>query len=117
MPDFLRAVGERLVVVGSVARTIRDPHSRTPKDIDLLCDVDSPRGRKEIDAAVKRFGLDFESPFVACWTFRRYGWMTEIICLHHGPAYRDVRRRATPMTIGGVELLVARAEDAPKTAT
>ena len=41
MPEFLHAVRNRLVVVGSVARTVRNPDFELPKDIDLLCDLDS----------------------------------------------------------------------------
>jgi hypothetical protein len=114
MPEFLHAVRNRLVVVGSVARTVRNPDFELPKDIDLLCDLDSDKGRKEIADAVKNFGLVFESPFVACWTFRDYGWMVEIIGIHHGPAYRTVRRRAEQLRIDDLVLWVARPEDAPK---
>jgi tRNA nucleotidyltransferase (CCA-adding enzyme) len=114
MREFLTSVSRRLVVVGSVARTIREPKFFLPKDIDLLCDLDSDKARKEINAAVKKFGLKFESPFVSCWTFRDYGWMVEILGIHYGPFYRTVRRRAEQMLIGGVELWVAQAEDAPK---
>lgn len=114
MRDFLQSIHKRLVVVGSVARTIRDEDFHLPKDIDLLCDLDSDKSRTEIKDAIKRFGLQFESPFMACWTFRDYGWMVEILGIHHGPFYRTVRRRAEPITIGGIELMVAQPEDAPK---
>lgn len=114
MKDFLGSLRHRLVVVGSVARGIRTPDFALPKDLDLLCDLDSAKGRKEIQVAVDRFGMRFESPFLGCWTFRDYGWMVEILGIHHGPFYRTVRRRAALMTIDGLELWVARAEDAPK---
>jgi hypothetical protein len=113
MREFLGAVSRRLVVVGSVARTIRETGFRQPKDIDLLIDLDSQSARADVAGAVSRFGLKYESPFLACWTFRDYGWMVEIISIHVGPAYRAVRRRAEPMSIAGVSLLVARADDAP----
>ena len=116
MPQFLMAVRRRLVVVGSVARTIRNKDFALPKDIDLLCDLDSDIGRKSIGEAVKSFGLAYESPFLGSWTFRDYGWMVEIIGIHHGPLYKSVRRGAELMTIAGVELWVARAVDAPKSA-
>ena len=114
MHEFLRYVSKRTIVVGSVARTIRDPDFRLPKDIDLLCDLDSDATRADINAAIKHYGLAFESPFIASWTFRDYGWMVEIIGIHYGPTYRSVRRRAQLMTIGGVGLFVAQPEDAPK---
>ena len=114
MHEFLTHIAKRIVVVGSVARTIHESNFRLPKDIDLLCDLDSAPGRKYIDAAIKHYGLTFESPFIASWTFRDYGWMVEIIGIHHGPFYRQVRRKAEMITIGGVLLHVARAEDAPK---
>lgn len=116
MPEFLRSIGDCVVVVGSVARTIRDANFTLPKDIDLLVDLDSDRCRKKIQKQIARLGLEFESPFLASWTFRNYGWMVEIIGVHHGPFYRTVRRRAERMDIDGVVLWVAQAKDAPKTA-
>ena len=114
MPAFLKSISDCVVVVGSVARTIRDPDFTLPKDIDLLVDLDSDRCRKKIRDQVKRFDLEFESPFIGCWTFRSYGWMVEILSMHHGPPYRTVRRRAERMDIDGVMLWVAQPEDAPK---
>ena len=114
MREFVYAIRKRIVVVGSVARTIRNPDFKLPKDCDVLCDLDSDKGRAEITAAVKAFDLRFESPFLACWTFRDYGWMFDILGTHHGPAYRTVRRRADLMSIAGIDLWVAQAEDAPK---
>jgi hypothetical protein len=70
--------------------------------------------RKLIAREIQVAGLVYESPFLASWTFRDYGWMVEIIGIHHGPDYRTVRRRADLMTIAGVELWVAKAADAPK---
>lgn len=115
MPEFLRSISDCVVVVGSVARTIRDPDFTLPKDIDLLVDLDSDRCRKKIGQQIARLGLEFESPFLASWTFRNYGWMVEIIGIHHGPPYRTVRRRAERMDIDGIVLWVAQAKDAPKT--
>lgn len=112
MDEFLRTVRHRLVVVGSVARHIREPGFVRPKDIDFLCDLDSQRARREIQAAVERFKLRYESPFAACWTFRDYGWMVEILATHYGPDYRVVRRRADQIEIGGITFWVARAADA-----
>jgi tRNA nucleotidyltransferase (CCA-adding enzyme) len=114
MRGFLTTIRKRIVVVGSVARTIRGPDFKLPKDIDVLCDLDSDKARIEIKDAIKRFDLHFESPFMACWTFRDYGWMVEILGIHHGPFYKTVRRRADLMIIGGVALWVAQPEDAPK---
>ncbi len=114
MPEFLRSIGDCVVVVGSVARTIRDPDFTLPKDIDLLVDLDSDRCRKKIGQQIARLGLEFESPFIASWTFRNYGWMVEIIGIHHGPPYRTVRRRAERMDIDGIVLWVAQAKDVPK---
>jgi hypothetical protein len=115
MPQFLRCIRYKVVVVGSVARTIRNPGEFVlPKDIDLLCDLDSDHARKSIARDIQCAGLVYESPFLASWTFRDYGWMVEIIGIHHGPNYRTVRRRADLMTIAGVELWVAQAADAPK---
>lgn len=106
---FLRTVRHRLVVVGSVARGVR-----WPKDLDLLMDLDSKLARTEIQKAVERNGLQFESPFLGSWTFKNYGWMVEILGTHHGPDFRVVRRRATTQTIAGIEFFVARPEDAPR---
>ena len=114
MHEFLRAIANRVVVVGSVARTVRRECFHLPKDIDLLCDLDSNKARKEISNAIDHYELRFESPLVASWTFRDYGWMVEILGIHHGPPYKQVRRKAELITIGGVLLPVARAEDAPK---
>lgn len=113
MGDFLQTVRHRLVVVGSVARRIREPGFIQPKDLDLLCDLDSKLARKEIQTAVERLKLKYESPFAACWTFRDYGWMVEILATHHGPDYRVVRRRANQIDIGGITFWVAQSEDAP----
>jgi hypothetical protein len=117
MRKFLSKVKDRLVVVGSVARTIREPEFQLPKDIDLLCDLDSDLARREIGQAIEQFDLRFESPFVSCWTFRDYGWMVEILGIHHGPFYRTVRRNADEILIGGVSLRVAQPEHAPKERT
>lgn len=106
--DFLKEVSPRLVIVGSVARG-----KRWPKDLDLLMDLDSKPARQEIQRAVDKYGLKFESPFIGCWTFRDYGWMVEIISTHYGPSYRAVRRKASKVSISGVEFWVARPEDAP----
>ncbi len=114
MPQFLLRNRHKLVVVGSVARTIRNPDFSLPKDIDLLCNLDSDIARKSIAKDIKETGLKFESPFISCWTFRDYGWMVEILGIHHGPSYLSVRRRAELMNIGGIELWVAQAADAPK---
>ena len=115
MPEFLASLSHRLVVVGSVARTIRDWNYARPKDLDLLCDMDSDRARQEIKTSIARYGLAYESPFISCWSFRNYGWMVEILGIHHGPAYRTVRRRAERMMVEGVSLWVACGVDAPKT--
>jgi hypothetical protein len=112
MRDFLRDISHRVVVVGSVARTIRRPDFKLPKDIDLLVDLDSARARAEIQQAVDRYGLEYVSPFVASWSFFDYGWPVEILGIHHGPPYRTVRRRAERMLIDGVELWVAQPGDA-----
>lgn len=64
--------------------------------------------------AIERFNLNYESPFISCWSFRDYGWMVEILGIHHGPSYKTVRRRAELITIEGVKLWVAQASDAPK---
>jgi hypothetical protein len=114
MPQFLRGIRHKVVVVGSVARTIRNPGDFIlPKDIDLLCDLDSDRARKLIAKDIESAGLVYESPFLASWTFRDYGWMVEIISFHAGPPYRTVRGRAELMNIAGVELWVAQPTDAP----
>jgi hypothetical protein len=114
MPELLTRLSRRLVVVGSVARTIRNPDFKLPKDLDLLCDLDSQVGRKEIQATVSYLKMTFESPFIGCWTFRDYGWMVEILGVHHGPFYRTVRRRAEQLDIDGIKLWVAQPADAPK---
>lgn len=113
MRELLETLSNRLVVVGSVARTIRSPDYERPKDLDLLCDLDSDEGRAEIASAIKRLGLRYESPFLACWTFRDDGWMVEILGIHHGPPYKTVRRRAEKMDVDGVDLWVAQPADAP----
>src|SRR5271169_2952837 len=112
MPEFLASLSHRLVVVGSVARTIRSSGYTQPKDLDLLCDLDSDRARQEIKKSIAHYELKFESPFIACWSFRDYGWMVEILGIHRGPFYSVVRRRAERMIVEGVELWVARAIDA-----
>jgi hypothetical protein len=114
MASLLGALKHRLVVVGSVARTIRSPGYVRPKDLDLLCDLDSAKGRAEIAGIIRRLGMRFESPFISCWTFRDEGWMVEILGIHHGPLYRTVRRRAELLDVHGAELWVAQPEDAPK---
>lgn len=116
MRRLLAAIAHRIVVVGSVARTIRQPGFSLPKDLDALCDLDSDLARREIREAIEALGMRFESPFLASWTFRDYGWMVEILGVHHGPGYRAVRRGAERMSIGGVGLWVARPEHAPKLA-
>ena len=113
MRALLAGISHRVVVVGSVARRIREPGFVLPKDLDALCDLDSDRARREIAAAIAKLGLRFESPFLGSWTFRDYGWMVEILGIHCGPSYRVVRRRADRMELGGVSLWVAQPSDAP----
>ena len=113
MQCLLRAIAHRIVVVGSVARTIRQPGFSLPKDLDALCDLDSDLARRDIHEAIKVLRMRFESPFLSSWTFCDYGWMVEILGVHHGPGYRTVRRGAERMSIGGVWLWVARPEHAP----
>lgn len=105
----LNGIKSRVVVVGSVARGVR-----WPKDLDLLWDLDSAPAKAVIERHIRYQGLEYESPFIGCWTFRKYGWMVEILCTHHGPDYRTVRRRARKETILGIDFWVARPEDAPK---
>lgn len=105
----LASLRKRLIVVGSVARG-----KRWPKDLDLLWDLDSQKAREEIQAAVKKHDLRFESPFIGCWTFRDYSWMVEILAISHGPFYRTIARRSDKITISGIEFRVAQPEDAPK---
>ena len=105
----LASIRKRLVVVGSVARG-----KRWPKDLDLLWDLDSDKAKEEIRAAIKMHNLQFESPFIGCWTFRDYGWMVEILAISHGPFYRTIVRRASTIVISGIEFRVAQPEDAPK---
>jgi hypothetical protein len=97
-----------------VARTIRNPDFWLPKDIDFLCDIDSEAARSEIKTAITHFKLTYESPFISCWSFRDYGWMVEILGIHHGPAYRIIRRRATEHQIDGIRFWIAQPTDAPK---
>lgn len=101
MRRLLAAIAHRVVVVGSVARTIRQPGFSLPKDLGALCDLDSDLARREIREAIEALGMRFESPFLASWTFRDYGWMVEILGVHHGPGYRTVRRGAERMSVGG----------------
>lgn len=110
--DCLHAIRHRLVVVGSVARG-----KRWPKDLDLLWDLDNEKAKSEIKAAIEKYKVRFESPFIGCWTFRDYGWMVEIISVSHGPMYRKIVRRASRLVLSGIEFRVAQPEDAPKEAS
>lgn len=105
----LKEIRHRLVIVGSVARG-----KRWPKDLDLLWDLDSEKAKQEIKAAIEKYKVAFESPFIGCWTFRDYGWMVEILAISHGPFYRSIRRRAGTLVLSGIEFRVAQPEDAPK---
>lgn len=106
---FLHRIRSRVVVIGSVARGVR-----WPKDLDLLWDMDSQPTKKLINTSITSLGLEFESPVIAAWTFRKYGWMVEILGIHYGPHYPKVRRRAVRETICGINFFVARPEDTPK---
>jgi predicted nucleotidyltransferase len=108
----LHTIRHRLVVVGSVARG-----KRWPKDLDLLWDLDNEKAKSEIKAAIEKYKVRFESPFIGCWTFRDYGWMVEIISVSHGPMYRKIVRRAGRLVLSGIEFRVAQLEDAPKEAS
>lgn len=105
---FLVEVRQRLVVIGSYARG-----ERWPKDLDFLWDIDSGKARKEIEAAIRKYNLRFESMCPGNWTFVSYGWQVEILPIHRGPKFKNVIQSATIQTINainGVDFRVARPE-------
>jgi hypothetical protein len=106
---FLERVRSRVVIIGSVARGVR-----WPKDLDLLWDMDSEPAKKLIKDNIQSLGLTFESPIIAAWTFRDYGWMVEIMGTHYGPTYHKVRRNAGKLTLWGIEFFVALPTDTPE---
>ena len=109
MDTFIQEISSKIVVIGSVARGVR-----WPKDLDFLWDLDNEQAKKVINAGIQKHKLVFESQFIGSWTFRNYGWMVEIISIHYGPDYRQIRRRATRQQICGLNLLVAQCTDTPK---
>jgi hypothetical protein len=116
---LLSRMSQRLVVIGSVARGVRQGFAVWPKDIDFLIDMDSETSINKMRQNIEALGVEYTSPFIRAWTFggghsRDYGWMVEIIGIHYGPSYRIVRRRADKIVICDLELLVAKPEDTPK---
>lgn len=107
--DLVRSLTARLVVIGSVARG--EPY---PKDVDLLYDYDSDRARQVIVAAIAKAKLEYRSVLPGNWSFPGtvYGVQVEILPLHRGASYRVCRRHAEVRTIAGLELPVARPQDA-----
>ncbi len=116
MIDLLKRIDPHVVVVGSFAR-----NKPNPKDLDVLWNMDSPRAEAAIKKAVDELGLTFTSEVIGNWTFsadRCFSFyktvQVEILPIHAGPSYAAVRRKAERRQIvPGLELWVARPEDAP----
>lgn len=104
--ELLEAIAPYVVVVGSVARG-----SSAPNDIDLLVDE---RREEMVRRILNERCIPFDSAFPGNWTIPSSwgGTQIELLPIHKGPMFRDVRRRAAVQDIEGVALFVARPEDA-----
>lgn len=105
---LLGEIANYAVVIGSVAR-----RARCPQDLDLLI---NERAEKHIRTIIRKHGIEFSSAVMGSWTFCEGGYcghvQVELLPVHRGPDYRTTRRRSTAVTVLGLNLRVARPEDA-----